>query len=98
LASIPTKRWSLAILNLDNNDDLYNHEGKLHPLPYHRNEVLLHKSHDASLKSLRITCGLIGILGIHHSERPFPATYVQGRKRIDYMLVSAPLQTLVIRS
>jgi hypothetical protein len=45
-----------------------------------------------------MTCGLIDILAIHHSERPFPPTYIRGKKRKDYMLLSASLQESVVQS
>lgn len=61
-------------------------------------QVVTNKYHDGSLQSLALSCGLIDILSIHHSERPFPPTYLRGKKRIDYMLISASLQESVIRS
>jgi hypothetical protein len=49
-------------------------------LPYHPDEVLIHKQHDATLQTLTITCGLIDILALHHSARPFPPTNIRGKR------------------
>jgi len=86
------------MLNLDNNDNMYLQEGYLHPLPYDPESHMPHTSHNGSLHFLAVTCGLIDILAVQHSQRPFPPTYVRGKKRLDYMLVSASLTQAVIRS
>jgi hypothetical protein len=88
----------LIILNLDNNEDFYLAEGSVHHLYYNANCLTSCKSHDWSLRSLAITCGLIDVLSIHHSERPFPPTYNRGTKRINYMFISASLQDAVVCS
>ena len=88
----------LIILNLENNEDLYAHEGSVHPLLYQPDKPIKDTTDNSSLRTLAITCGLIDILAIHHSSRPFPATHIRGQKRIDYMLISAPLQAAVERS
>jgi hypothetical protein len=87
-----------VILNLDNNTDLYSSEGSLHSNPYDPTKVTSCPQHDGSLATLAQSCGLVNILAVHHSQRPFPPTYIRGRKRLDYMLVSASLQSFVIRS
>jgi hypothetical protein len=84
--------------SLDNNDDLYSAEGRVHHLDYCADHLTSCASHDGSLRTLAITCGLIDILSIQHSECPFPPTYNRGKKRIDYMLISASLREAVIRS
>lgn len=77
----------LIILNMDNNEDLYMHdECSVHPLSYQPETPTKDSSHNGSLRTLAITCGLIDILAIQHSAHPFPALYIRGRKRIDYML------------
>jgi hypothetical protein len=86
------------ILNLDNNEDLYNSGGTIHPLAYNPDGPTSDNLHNGSLWTLAMTCGLIDILAIHHSERPFPPTYIRGKKHIDYMLLSASLQESVVRS
>jgi hypothetical protein len=86
------------ILNLDNSEDLYLADGLVQKLPYDATKLTSSGTHDGSLRTLAISCGLIDILSIHHSERPFPPTYIRGKKRIDYMLISASLQDAVIRS
>lgn len=83
------------ILNLDNNEDLYHLDGSIHPLPYNPDLSTSDKLHNGSLSTLIMTCGLIDILAIQHSSRPFPPTYIRGRKRINYMLISASLQNTV---
>jgi hypothetical protein len=86
------------ILNLDNNDDFYATEGFVHPLHYQTGVHVTDKSHDGSLRTLAVSCGLIDILALQHSSRPFPPTYIRGKTRIDYMLISASLQDAVVRS
>jgi hypothetical protein len=86
------------ILNMDNNEYFYSADGSIHPLNYNVDSLTSSASHDGSLRSLAATCGLIDILALQHSERPFPPTYSRGNKRIDYMLISASLQEAVIRS
>jgi hypothetical protein len=86
------------ILNLDNNEDLYSAEGAVHPVTYNPSGLTTSSTHDGSLRSLAISCRLIDILSIHHSERPFPSTYIRGKKRIVYILISTTLQDAVIRS
>jgi hypothetical protein len=88
----------LIILNLENNEDLYAHEGSVHPFLYQPDKPIKDTTDNSSLRTLAVTCGLIDILAIHHSSRPFPATHIRGQKRIDYMLISAPLQAAVERS
>ena len=83
------------ILNLDNNDDLYISEGSIHPLPYNPDSPVSDKSHNGSPQTLALTCGLIDILAIQHSKQPFPPMYNRGKKRIDYILISATLQDSV---
>jgi hypothetical protein len=84
------------ILKMDNNDDLYLAEGSIHQLDYCANSLTHCTSHDGSLTTLAITCGLIDILSIHHSERPFPPTYIRGKKRIDYLFIS-PLRNSTVQ-
>jgi hypothetical protein len=86
------------ILNMDNNEEFYSADGSIHPLNYNADSLTSCTSHDGSLRSLAATCGLIDILALQHSERPFPPTYSRGNKRINYMLISASLQEAVIRS
>ncbi len=49
---------------LDNNADLSEHVGSVHPLSYDPKTILNPKSHDGSLNTLMITCGLTDILAI----------------------------------
>jgi hypothetical protein len=86
------------ILNMDNNDDLYGSEGKIHPLPYDPDLPTLDKLHNGSLCTLAMTCELIDVLATQYTARPFPPTYIWGKKRIDYMLILASLQESVERS
>jgi hypothetical protein len=86
------------ILNLDYNDDFYSAEGSANHVTYQADSLTVCNKHDGSLRSLALSCGLIDILSVHHSERPFPPTYIRGKKRIDYMLVSASLQGAVLWS
>jgi hypothetical protein len=83
---------------MDNSEDLYMHECSVHPLSYQPETPTKDSTHNGSLRTLAITCGLIDILAIQHSAHPFPALYIRGRKRIDYMLISASLQVTVERS
>jgi len=76
------------ILNLDNNDDLYDSEGFITPLSYNPESITSDQSHSSSLQSLAFTCGLIDVLAIQHLAQPFPSTYIHGKKRLDYMLIS----------
>jgi hypothetical protein len=87
-----------VILNLDNNEDLYASDGRVQPIPYCPNDVASCTAQDGSLATLAVSCGLIDILGLQHSSRPFPPTYIRGHKQIDYMLISPSLQHMVIRS
>jgi hypothetical protein len=70
----------------------------IHPLHYQNGVHVTNMSHDGSLRTLAVSCGLIDILAFQHSSRPFPPTYIRGKKRIDYMLISASLQDAVVRS
>lgn len=92
------KLHHLIILSLDNNEDLYSPVGQIINLPYKPDQVKPCKNHDGLLMTLVRSCGLINILSIQHSSRPFPPTYIRGRKRLDYMLVSTSLQDSVIHS
>jgi hypothetical protein len=88
----------LIVLNVDNNDDLYNMEGSIISLPYDPDSVTNGSFHDGSLRTLGASCGLVDVLAEQHSSRPFPPMYIRGKKQIDYMLVSASLQHAVERS
>jgi hypothetical protein len=85
----------LIILNIDNNKDFYAAGGNYHPLPYQPSVHVTDKTHDGNLRTLAASCGLIDILALQHSSRPFPPTYIRGKKRIDYILISANLQDAV---
>ncbi len=80
------------IIRLDNNEYLYASEGSIKPLQYQTNSTIRNTSHDGSLCTLAISCGLIDILSVHHSHRPFPP---RGKNHIDYILISASLQSTV---
>jgi len=86
------------ILCLDNNEDLYSTEGNIQPIPYNPNSHSHSKLHNGSLLSLVNTCGLVEILAIQHSSCPFPPIYIRGKKRLDYILISATLQPIVQHS
>lgn len=55
------------MLCLDNNKDFYSSEGSLYPLRYQLYSHIRDNSHNGSLCTLAITCGLVDILGIQHS-------------------------------
>jgi len=82
-----------VILNLDNNEDLYASDGRVQPIPYCPDDVASCTAHDGSLATLVVSCGLIDILGLQHSSRPFPPTYIRGHKRIDYLELPLRLQS-----
>jgi hypothetical protein len=86
------------ILSLDNNEDITLHEGTRTPIISDSSKPVLSTTHDGSLTSLAQTCGLLDILGKQHSERPFPATYSRGKKRLDYILVSSSIAHSVTHS
>lgn len=69
-------------------------QGKLYHIPYSTEGILTGKSHDGSLASLALACGLIDILGVNHSSHPFPSTYIRGKKRLDYHSISLILGDL----
>jgi len=96
VSSIPREHG--IILNLDNNEDYYLSAGSIHPLSFDTNRMMVNQSHDDSLCTLAITCGLVDVLAEQHSLHPFRPTYIRGKKRIDYMLVLAHLQHAVERS
>jgi hypothetical protein len=91
-------RGHKIILCLDNNEDIFSSVGAVHPLEYNPNYITINSAHDGSLRTLSVTCGLVDVLADQHSSRPLPATYIRGKKCIDYILVSASIQHAVERS
>jgi len=69
-----------------------------HPLLYAPHKPTLSTTHDGKLATLIASCGLIDPLAHQHSSRPFPASHIRGSKRIDFILISANLQSAVLQS
>jgi hypothetical protein len=85
------------VLNIDYNDDFYLADSSILPLQFNPNSFMVNSAHNGSLCTLTTTCGLVDILALQHSSRPFPPTYIWGKKRIDYIFISASLQDSVTR-
>lgn len=67
------------ILGLDNNDDLYAAEGSVDPLPHTPNSPTRSETHSGNLRTLATAYGMVDILALHHSTRPFAPTYIRGK-------------------
>jgi len=61
------------------------------PLQYQLNKPIQPQGHDGSLSTLCKTCGLVDPLTIFHPDNLPPPTYSRGKKRIDFILISAYL-------
>jgi hypothetical protein len=87
------------ILCIDANET-YNPDttSSVHPLLYSAPKPTRDCSHDGKLATLLSTCQLIDPLAIHHPERPFPASHIRGKNRIDYIFVSATIRHSLLRS
>jgi len=85
------------ILSLDNNGYLYSLEGSIHSLPFNPDNITTSSQHDGSNCTLAASCGLVDVLAEQHSSRPFPPTYIRGKKRLDYILVSSSIGHVIIR-
>jgi hypothetical protein len=93
-----TRQDHSIILSLDSNEDISETVGKSTPLDYKEGIHPIAKTHNGSLASLMVSCGLVDPLRHQHAARPFPATYNRGNSRLDYILVSASILPAVQRS
>jgi hypothetical protein len=86
------------ILSLDNNEELMQNKGQLSPSPSDLTLPIVSASHDGTLETLVRSTGLVDVLRHKHPSDSYPPTYNRGKKRIDYILVSASLLSTVTRS
>jgi hypothetical protein len=84
------------ILSMDSNESLTS-TGNFTPLTYNPDIVTSCPHHDGKLSTLAKTCGLVDILQTHHTGEA-PPTYNRGKKRLDYILISANISQAVLRS
>jgi len=87
------------ILGMDANDPYDpDHPVSPYPLEYTPGVPTLEKHHNGKLSTLVATCNLIDPLARQHPTRPFPASHVRGKSRIDYIFISAALWPAVLRT
>jgi hypothetical protein len=91
------KKGAYIILLLDNNEDVITHEAQLIPLDFQPEKHLKFPKHNAGLVSIMRSCNLTDSMASFH-EPPYPATYIRGKKRLDYILLSAEILPSVHRS
>jgi hypothetical protein len=88
---------SLIIFMMDNNEDVLQHQGLYSPLEYTQSKIIRAANHNGSLATLLLSCNLVDTLAHQHTP-PFPATYIRGKKRVDYILISAELVPAIQRT
>jgi hypothetical protein len=87
------------ILCIDANETYHpDTTSSVHPLLYSAPKPTRDCSHNGKLATLLSTCHLIDPLALHHPERPFPASHIRGKNRIDYFFVSATIRHSLLRS
>jgi hypothetical protein len=80
---------------MDANEDLQDHTGKFTPLTFHPDKPTRSKTHDGTVATLLATCGLVDPLAKQHRQRPLPATYIRGKKRLDGIFISSQVLSAV---
>jgi exonuclease III len=85
------------IILMDNNEDIVQHQGSCIPLEYIQNTILRAPNHNAALATQLQSCNLVDSLAVQHPP-PFPPTYIRGKKRLDYILISAELSETIQHS
>jgi hypothetical protein len=89
---------TLLVLSIDNNEELRPNVGYICPLSHNPARPTRCSTHDGSLESLLLSTGLTDVLAYHHHSQQYPATYNRGKKRLDHIFVSIPLQASILRS
>jgi len=78
------------IVLLDNNEDINQHFGTHVKLDHKQDSLVRSENHNAALTTLLLSCNLVDSLSVQHPA-PYPATYICGKKRLDYVLISVNL-------
>jgi hypothetical protein len=95
--TILQKKGSYVIVIMDNNEDILQHQGSYSPLENIETSLIRALTHNASLATLLLSCNLVVTLAHQHTP-PYPATYIRGKKRLDYILISAELVPAIQRT
>lgn len=83
------------VLNIDYNDDFYLADSSILPFQFNPNSFMVNSAHNGSLHTLTTTCGLVDILALQHSSRPFPPTYIRGERGL-IIFSSLPLSRTLL--
>jgi hypothetical protein len=99
LARKPNAQGHDIILALDANES-YNPDVTYQkwPLSLSLDSPIINRTHNGKLSTLVETCNLTDTLARQHSTQPFPASFIRGTKRIDYIFMTQGISPAILRS